>query len=490
MFRQLVITGAICLAISPCAKPQDATPTIVPVPASDDVIVTIDASASFKGDQISFLTSTDAKSCASSKTSVPLQVSYQNQMGDPPSTSFAVEQGSLQVGNFLCVVLKDSSGKVTASSPAVEISKPNEKAASAPCAENCYARTNLDYLLIGGIEQADLSAQSSVTEGFYNLSLLEPLPGKAGGLWFRSRYLGTPSSSSTQNIVAAATNPTGTLTTSNLPQTVTAVDYLIGYQFGIMSKSLYGGRLTLNPVVGFGGTSPLSATTVVSGFAVPAFGTNECNQLQSRFTTHNGYNPPLPSSGVDSSGKTDCVVMPNPASTPSNPVGGTQITNIGFSNEDRSDFLLKWGLGMRLTDRWFVKASDPTTYCNSETDCSRLLVDFTVGQDEAFTGGVLRHFVFKADAIVPIKSTGLYFFAASVNRFERNSTLTPLILSPVTLATNTSSSTCSPSTTTVCYPSPSVFILPYKQPDRDFYRIGIGIDAVKLLSKLFNPPQS
>jgi len=351
---------------------------------------------------------------------------------------------------------------------------------------DCYKDDGFEYIFLGGIEQADLSAQSSVTEGFYDLFLREPFNDHGTSIWFRSRYLGAPSSSSTQNVVAAATNPTGTLTASNLPQSVTAIDYTVGFQFHDFYFGAIKGKTSVTPILGIGATTPLSASTVVSGFAVPANGTNECDQLHQRFTTQNGYSPALPPSGVyDSKGDIGCVVQPNTTNTSTGASPGTQITAIGFSNEDRSSFLLKWGAGVRIMDRWGVDTTDKTTACDSENGCTRLTADFAIGQDQAITGGLLRHFVLKADAVIPIRSTGVSFFAAADNRLEHNATLSPLILSPVTLATNTSTSTCTASSTTVCYPTSSVFILPFKQQNRDYYRIGIGIDAVKILTKLF-----
>jgi hypothetical protein len=353
-----------------------------------------------------------------------------------------------------------------------------------------YIDCVLEYSLLGGIEQSDLSAQSSITQGFYDLFMNEPFS-KGGSIWFRSRYLGTPSSSSSQNIVAAATNPTGTLTAANLPQSVAAVDYVIGYQFhhglDLARKDAKGNganKVTLNPIIGAGATTPLSATTTVSGFAVPNYGTNECNQLQQRFTLKYGYNPALPASGpYDAAGDMGCVVQPNLASTTAKPLPGTKITDIAFSNEDRSSFLLKWGAGVRIIDREKADPAKEATWCDIGPGCSKLRADFTVGQDEDITGGYLRHFVFKADAVIPILSTGFYFFAASANRLERDTTLSPLILTPVTIM-NSGSSTCTASASTACIPSSSVFVLPFKQQNRDFYRIGIGIDAMKIL-KIF-----
>jgi len=371
---------------------------------------------------------------------------------------------------------------------------PDTKACAAGDAKTfneCYRDDAFEYMFLGGVEQSDLSAQSSITQGFYDLSLREPFNDHGPAGWFRSRYLGMPSSSSTQNIVAAATNPTGTLTASNLPQSVMAVDYILGFEFHDFSfnnskGAANEGKSTISPIMGFGATTPLSASTIVSGFAVPAYGTNECNQLQQRFISPRGYSPVLPGPGIyDSKGDIGCVVQPNSAGTTSNSAPGTQITDIGFSNEDRSSFLLKWGAGIRITDRWGADPKDKTTACHTSPGCARLTADITIGQDQAITGGQLRKFVLKTDAVIPILKTGAYFFGAADNRLERNTTLSPLILSPVTLATNTATSTCSASSTTVCYPSSSVFILPYKQQNRDYYRIGIGIDAAKILTKLF-----
>jgi hypothetical protein len=54
---------------------------------------------------------------------------------------------------------------------------------------------------------------------------------------------------------------------------------------------------------------------------------------------------------------------------------------------------------------------------------------------------------------------------------------------------SSTASACTSSSSTVCVPSPNVFVLPYKQPDRDFYSIGVGIDLVKVFTKLFTPPK-
>jgi hypothetical protein len=352
---------------------------------------------------------------------------------------------------------------------------------------------DFDYSLVGGVEQADLSAQSSYTTGFFFLFVRAPVNMRWGSVWLRTRFLGANSASSTNNIVAAATNPTGNITASTLPQSVNSVDYVFGvdHQFWLPGHgSAHGGQFTFGPVAGFGATTPLDSSNVVNGVTVPAYGTAECNQLQQRFTLKLGYNPPLPGSGIyDTSGDIGCVVQPPPnATTTTGSTPGTQIKYLAFSNQDRSSFLLKWGAGVRLINRWH---SSKTDLCSSGSGkigdytqgrCIRSVVDFTLGQDQDITGGYLRHFVLKGDADLPLAQTGIYFFGQSATRLVHNNNFAPLILTPATISTTTSTST-----TTVTIPSSDVFVLPYKQQNRDFYSIGLGLDLQKIFTKMLSP---
>jgi hypothetical protein len=437
--------------------------SISPVPGDGDLTIKVDTTSATAGTAIKILTTTTAGKC-STGNSLPLDPTFGNLVlaGNPTSVQL---QKPVTKGQILCAVM--NIGGTPTPTPEVTV---GSKTVNTNCLNpGTYSDCTFEYLLIGGIEQADLSAQSSVTEGFFDLFLRRPVDSKWGSIWFRSRYLGAPSSSSTQNVVAAASNPSGTLTAANLPQSVVAVDYMLGMQldFGQVSNR----RTTYSPVFGFGATTPLGANTAVTGFVVPPYGTNECNQLQARFgvTNNNGYNPPLPPSVAGTGAGQGCVVE-----------NGTTIEAIAFSNEDRSSFLLKWGAGVRIIDR------GSAGNCSADPGCKRVMADFTVGQDEEITGGELRKFVFKTDAIIPVFSSGTYFFASSANRIEKNTTLSPLILAPVTIGSSNGTSACTAAGTTICIPSPTVFVLPYKQQNRDYYRIGVGIDLTKVFTGLIN----
>lgn len=374
------------------------------------------------------------------------------------------------------------------------------------------------YQLIGGIEQSDLSAQSSATLGFVNFFVRAPANTRLGSIWLRARFLGSPNTSSTQNIVTVATDPAGTLSSSSLSSVGSAVDYVIGLEHdyfqpkrvkndGSLGMSNPGsGQFTLGVIAGFGATSPLSSQSATVAYAVPVYGTNECSQVNGRYGPSNTvhYQDPLPSQSSTPGGLIQttttagsnaptvvtsgpfCVINPTPtiSQTTSNGVvtttatTGTVLTTLAFSPEDRSSFLLKYGVGVRLISRFPHTPKTSLAGCFHETPCSRSVVDFTLGQDQAITGGHLRSLVFKSDALFPILNTGVFFFGSASIRTQQNATLPPLILTPVPLAATATAGS-------VTVPSPSVFVLPLKQANRDFYRIGIGLDLSKILPKLF-----
>ncbi|MFP5237663.1 MAG: hypothetical protein ACLGSD_17345 [Acidobacteriota bacterium] len=388
-----------------------------------------------------------------------------------------------------------------------------------------YDFNDCDFIwtLLGGLEQADLSSQSSQTEGFLDLFVRAPWNMRWGSIWLRSRFLGAPAATNTLNVATAATNASG-FTTAQLPQNVFAVDYNIGFEHDFLlpgTKNPQNAMFTWGPIVDFGATTPLDASTPTLAYTVPNYGTNECDQLQKRFgapfTTNPppsspppstttpvtltgqpnkyGYNPYLPPPGYYVTGTTTvssspgCVVQPAPGTTVGS-IGqpGTQITTLAFSHEDRTSFLLKWQAGVRLINRWHTGASSVcSTWSPSSTGhandgrCSRLIADIAIGQDESITGGYLRHFVLNNDILLPIATTGLYFFGTASTRFSRNETFSPLILNSVPIASGPNPPTGSGS---VSIPSPSVFVLPLKQPNRDYYRIGFGIDVTSLIKPL------
>jgi hypothetical protein len=165
---------------------------------------------------------------------------------------------------------------------------------------------------------------------------------------------------------------------------------------------------------------------------------------------------------------------------------GTQVTTIAFAPQDRTSFLAKDIVGVRIIDRLSTNAASGCQVNSADTridTCARGITDFTVGQDADITGGYMRHLVFKTNFVYPIrKAGGLYIFGSAAIRMEHNKDSNPLILTQTTIATSAGSAT--PGQVTI--PSSSIFVLPLRQSDRDFYRIGIGVDLASILPKLFS----
>jgi hypothetical protein len=313
-----------------------------------------------------------------------------------------------------------------------------------------------NYLFIAGVEQSGFSSLSLSTEPFIQFYIegLDHHPPKIShlyyGPWGKVRLLGAPAPS-TNGIASSFTDPTGTITKQDFTKVGQSLDVVAGGQIYLRGESSTHARAAL---IAWGGTTTtLSSQNVAYTFKVPAVKTAECQQLLSRFTPATGYSPGLT---ADLSGNT-CVVN-----------GTTPVTDIAFANPDRSNFLAKWGVGFRAVG---------TENCtSSRKTCLGALsiLDTTIGQDAVVTGGRVRHFVVKVDGLLalPGTSSSIYLFGSVYTRITRNQESAPLILAA--------------ETTQPSLPNPAVVVLPLRQPDRDYFRLGVGVNLSQVMSKLFS----
>jgi hypothetical protein len=296
---------------------------------------------------------------------------------------------------------------------------------------------------VGGVEQAGYSSLSQTTNAFLSIFIAGPADRPVSG-WGRIRLLSAPQPS-TQGIVSVFTDPTGQLTTQDYTKVGQALDFVGGPELKFKRFP----RWSL--IADAGLTTPLNSQTVALTYVAPGPTTVECATLVSRFSTKNGYSPSLTQAP---SGSSTCLA------------GG--YTDIAFSNQDRSGFLLKYGGGFRTTNTL-------NEGCSQETQCSpsKGVLDLTFGQDEAVTRGLLRHVVFKLDGMIPIptgSASFVYVFGSAYVRLAKNQDYSPLILQTASGVTA---------------PSPTVIVLPLKQPDRDFYRLGVGLNLNQVFCKMF-----
>lgn len=299
-------------------------------------------------------------------------------------------------------------------------------------------------VMIAGYEQAGFSSLGQNGDTFVDVFYGGPHTGNLSG-WGNVRLSSTPQPT-TEGIVSSFTNPTGQITTQSYTNVGQALDFLVGPEYKLGSPQSHWGLIGE-----FGATTPFSSQSTPLTFVVPPPGTVECSTLISRFSPQNGYNPSLAAST-------------NPGTCLQ---GG--YTDIAFANPDRSSFLLKYGVGLRTTLAMPCKSGTITQPCSD----SYALLDITFGQDEAVSGGRAHGVVFKLDGVLPVaiaNSSWLYLFGSTYIRIQGNQDFSPLILQ-------------SP-TTPVTIPSPSVIVLPLKLPNRDYFRLGIGINLSQVFCKL------
>lgn len=304
--------------------------------------------------------------------------------------------------------------------------------------------------IVAGVEQTGYSSLGSNTDGFISAFFRNPYtsfsPKSPLGIaaWGRVRILGAPQPG-VLGISSILTNPTGTTATQSFSSIGTAFDYVVGPELKLNERKIGTAKARISLIAGAGATTPLSTNSVTVSYAVPPPLSSQCQQLIQLYGANNkfGNNPYL-------------FPNPNPAnSCIYNPQTGQPYSYISFVNENRSNFLFKWGVGGRLTHIYPAKDKTPS-YTGS--------LDVTVGQDSSITGGKVSGWVFNLNGVYPIPFTGslLYVFGTAAMRFQHNYDY-PLL--PLTAATGVPTP-----------PSQQVAILSQQQPNRDFYRLGFGLN--------------
>jgi hypothetical protein len=142
---------------------------------------------------------------------------------------------------------------------------------------------------------------------------------------------------------------------------------------------------------------------------------------------------------------------------------------VTFTPKDRTHFYRSYDVGMRLK----LYGQD---FTNNEFRFPAIL-DFTLGQNEYVTGGMLRGVILHVGGSFPIPYAPAGFFGfgsmdLGLSSSEGSGPQLQLIPAPVT--------------TGLTATSPSVYTILTSQPNRDRYQFGFGIDIVHFLSSYFN----
>jgi hypothetical protein len=216
---------------------------------------------------------------------------------------------------------------------------------------------------------------------------------------------------------------------------------------------------TTVPFVASGGTStPFNNTTSASEYTLN-------NNLGAQFNN----NPSLVKT-YPILAQALCSVYgynPTPACTPS-PV---TYKYVAFVLPNRSRFYSNYSAGFRLSTYFFTgPCAGKPTQCKIDNTYPGTF-DIRFGQDETVTAGILRGVVMTLNGSYPIPGTSgaLRIFGSSFDRLHSNENTTALALLPTAPA--------------VAITDPSVVVQPINASDQDYYRLGIGVDLIPLISK-------
>lgn len=214
------------------------------------------------------------------------------------------------------------------------------------------------YTLIGGIEQGGLSSKPSQTTPFARVYIQSgAIFRRETRLWTSVRLLGAPNQTDTQGIFSVFADPTGQITSQKLSSVGTAIDFAVGGAYRLTPHWTTGNSADL--IIGFGATTPLQSDKVTQAFAVPIFGTAECNILYNKLKsdlTNPAFGVQQSKTGVATGTTTACLLNTNSATSADGTTTYAPITTLAFSNQDRTSFFLKDLIGVRLNHT--VKSGD------------------------------------------------------------------------------------------------------------------------------------
>lgn len=179
-----------------------------------------------------------------------------------------------------------------------------------------------------------------------------------------------------------------------------------------------------------------------------------------------------------------CMAGVPPSTSPTIVVSGTTPKPyIDFFTPERSRFFRKAYAGFRLKTYFFSKTIKG--YCDPDPkrgenrgDCDGLynifpgIIDITTGKDEAVTAGHMSTWLLRVEAVYPLPFVpSIHLFASAYTALKGNKESQPFnsytITTPVTGANNDS----------------NTFRFGLQPLDRDYFRIGIGVDLIQLFKK-------
>jgi len=310
------------------------------------------------------------------------------------------------------------------------------------------------------------------TDRFFKQSnKIDPLESRTW-VFLNPRITSVPTTSSAVDNLNPSLDSFNSLVTSNLTKVGQGVDVNLGLELAL-----------LKPRSGIAWWSDfpnshakLAISAVFAGGAITPFSSDKTQQSatlnQSIVDAFPGFGALLPAGCLDTNGKLT-TTCPDQFVT--------------FLTPERSRFFRKYYTGLRFKTFFFNedvpgecwdsktgkeewRKRHPHATCSAPYNIFPGTFDITIGQDESVTGGSAHGLVWRMDAVYPLHFLpSLHVFGSVYGTFQKNQNSRPFqLVQPGPNDTLNDSNTLR-------------FLVPIQ--NRDYYRIGLGVDLVQLFKK-------
>ncbi len=173
------------------------------------------------------------------------------------------------------------------------------------------------------------------------------------------------------------------------------------------------------------------------------------------------------------------IVAPNPAFDATNPASPATVQDsfIDFFTPERSRFFRRYYAGFRLKTYFFSPdvrgdCNNGRKVCDAPYDIFPGIIDLTLGQDEAVSSGKFRRPLLRAEGVYPLPFyPGLHIFGSFYTSWGGDQADAPLN----SFSVNSPANGASNDFNTFRFATPLL--------NRDYFRIGVGVDLIQVFKK-------
>lgn len=269
-------------------------------------------------------------------------------------------------------------------------------------------------------------------------------------LWGSVRLTSAPRQLATP-LAAFSSSFFNPITQSNVNDLVQAFDFIAGVEKFIYAPGFFTGRVEEGMVP----TGTPNTTQRYSAYLIAGAG---------------AINPLSPTSSAE------IFLVPNDAVLsrllgPDTPLPTPRPTYVALVSPDRENFFRQYYIGLRIKSHFFQRENGDQPYTLVNRPGS--MFDITWGQNELASGGRLRGSVLRFDGFYPLpilNTSSVYIYGTAVLNIRRPGINDPLILTPA------------PATVTIF--SENVFPITRGGANRDYFRLGLGLNLIELVNSL------